>query len=113
MTVTFSVQPDVITFAIEVRFVVHQRVAVGGPLVAPAMAGLRLAVLGMKIQSVGRERLRIGAVIDVVVEAVDRLLTLIGNCDARVLPEWHGEETIQRLDASYRKHFRVPVEVIS
>src|SRR6202040_1416386 len=47
--------PDVVVFAVEIFYVVDSRVAVVGPLVRPAMIGLRLAKLRVEVENVLRE----------------------------------------------------------
>src|SRR6185437_16938210 len=72
------------------------------------MIGLRLVVFGMEIQRSRRQRVRVGAVVDIVVESENRLLAFIGNSDARVMRKRHGKEAVQRIVVSNRKHLRLP-----
>src|SRR5580700_1838223 len=88
--------PDVVVFAVQVFYVVDSWIAVVRPLVGPAAIGLRLAKLRVKVQSLGRERMGVRAVVKIEIEGVDHLLAFVGNRDVGVLLKGHGEERVQR-----------------
>ena len=77
------------------------------------MIGLGLTILRMEIEGVGRKRVRIGLVVDVVIERIDRLLALVGHGDAGMSGERHGEEAVEALDASHRQILRMPAVIFA
>ena len=55
----------------------------------------------------------VGAVVDVVVEGADGLVSLIGNGDACVVREGHGEKAVEAFDAADREHLRLPAVIFA
>ena len=108
LAVAFGFEPGVVILAVEVAFVVHVGVAVLIPFRSPAVVGLGLAVLGVEVESVGWERVRFFAVVDVVVEGIDRTLALICNCDASMMLVGHGEEGVHGFAAADGEHGGLP-----
>src|ERR1700733_7220846 len=110
---SFCFHPNVVARAVEIRLLVNLRFAIGIPIVRPAVVWLRLPVLGVEIKNVLRTDVRIGTVIDVVVEGPYRFLPFIRNRDASVPPVGHGEEAVQGLYASHRQHLGLPVVILA
>ena len=81
LSMPFRIHPDIIPIAIQIRLIVYQRVLIVRPRVGPAAVGLRLPILRVKIKSIGRQRMGVGPVIDVVIESGNWLLPLIRNRD--------------------------------
>jgi hypothetical protein len=76
------------------------------PLIGPAVVWGSLAILRVKIKGVWRKSLGISLNINVEVEGIDALFTIVGDGNAGVLLKWHGEERIEGFvgsDAEWRR----------
>src|SRR6185312_3245203 len=108
---TLRVHPDIIVVAIGIGLALDKGIAIAQPVGGPAFVGLGLAILGVEIERAGRQRLRLAAIIDIVIEIADRLGAFIGHGDAGMLGEGHWEITVHRFHAAYRQHLRLPAVV--
>src|ERR1700722_1112660 len=113
LAVSLCLHPDIVVLTIEIGLVIDNRVLVGLPAICPPVVWLGLIVLSVKIQCARRQRTRVGTVVDVVVEGMNRLLALIGNRDSCVMLERHGEVRVQTFLASHGKHCRLPGMIFS
>ena len=87
--------------AVGIALEVHIGIAVFIPLVGPAMVRLCLTILRMKIQRVRRKRVRVFAVIDVVVKRTDGKFAFIRDGDSCVVLVRHGEKTVERIGVAH------------
>ena len=71
------------------------------------MVGRGLPVLRVKVKLIRRQRLAVGAVVDVEVEGVGLDRAFVGHRDARVFLKRHREKTIQRLVGPDRQRNRL------
>src|SRR5882757_3344044 len=108
-----GIKPHVVVLPGKVGFLVHQRLAVTRPAVGPAVVGLRLTKLRVEVQRPWRKGRGFHAVFDVVVERLHSSLAFIGHGDAGMPLKGHGEKAVQVLNASHRKHFRLPRVVVA
>src|SRR5580658_2500305 len=106
-------QPNIVAFAVQVLFLLDQRVAVRAPVVGPTVVWGRLAILRMKIKRVQGQRLGVSTIIDVEIEIADSLRSLVGNGNARVFLEWHGKEAVQSLVRSHRQRNRLIKKIVA
>src|SRR6266436_56409 len=94
MPATRGVQPEVIFLAVEVRFPVDLGITIVLPIGSPAVVGLGLAELRVKVESPARQRLGVRAIVKVEIEGIHFLLAFVGSCDARMLLKWHEEKGV-------------------
>src|SRR5712691_5904470 len=77
MSVACGVQPDVIFFTVEVGLPVDLGITIALPVGGPAVVGLGLPELGMKVESFRWERLCERAVIEIEIEGFHLLLAFV------------------------------------
>src|SRR6266567_2337511 len=100
MSAARGVQPDVVFLAVEVRLTFNSRIAIAFPVGGPAVIGLGLAELRVKVEGFRRERLLVRAIVEIEIEGVHLLPAFIRNGDARMLLKWHEEKRVQGLVAA-------------
>src|SRR5258708_29966747 len=88
MSAARGFQPTVVFLPVKVRLTFNFGIAIAFPVRSPAVVGLGLAELRVKIKSFGRERLLVPAVVEIEIEGVRLLLALVRNADARMLLKW-------------------------
>src|ERR1700674_1036494 len=91
---TPGVQPEVIFLAVEVRFPVDLGITIVLPVGSPAVVGLSLAELRVKVESPARESLGVRTIVEVEIEGIHFLLAFVGNGDARMLLKRHEEKRV-------------------
>src|SRR6266436_3108980 len=94
MSAACGVQPDVVFLAVEVRLTFNFGIAIAFPVGGPAVIGLGLAELRVKVEGFRRERLLVCAIVEIEIEGVHLLLALVRNSDARMLLKWHEEKRV-------------------
>src|ERR1017187_3969871 len=102
MAASGSFHPDVVIGTIEIRLCVGKCVIGGG-----------LAILRVKIKSIVRKRFAVGAVIDVPVDGVGCLASLIFHDDARVSAKRHREKAIQGFISTHLNGRGLPEKIIA
>src|SRR6266851_9380707 len=113
MSAACGVHPDVILLAVEVRLTFNFGIAIAFPVRSPAVVGLGLAELRVKIERFGRESLLICAIVEIEIEGVYLLLAFVRNSDARMLLKWHEEKRVQGFVAADGEKFGFPAMVFA
>src|ERR1700732_2821150 len=106
-------EPDVIALSVQIFLRIHLRVAVGAPLIGPAMRGRGLTVLRMEVKQVPGQGLAVAAVVYVEVKRSDLQQSLVSDGNARVFLKGHGKVTVQSLVRSCRQGERRIEKVVS
>src|SRR5437879_3860992 len=77
MSAACGVHPNVVFLAVKVRFTFNFGIAIALPVRGPAMVGLGLKKLRMKIEGFGRKRLLVRAIVKIEIEGVHLLLAFV------------------------------------
>src|SRR5579859_5904629 len=96
MTVAGGFEPGVVVLSIEIFFVVHFGVAIGGPIGSPTLGGRLLAILCVEIERVCGERLGARAIVNIEIKRVDFFPAFIGYRDVSVFLKRHGKKGVKR-----------------
>ena len=96
MTVAGGFEPGVVVLSIEIFFVVHFGVAIGGPIGSPTLGGRLLAILCVEIERVCGERLGARAIVNIEIKRVDFFPAFIGYGDVSVFLKRHGKKGVKR-----------------
>src|SRR5258708_97491 len=113
MSAARGFQPNVVFLPVKVRLTFNFGIAIAFPVRSPAVVGLGLAELRVKIERFGRESLLIRAIVEIEIEGVYLLLAFVRNGDARMLLKWHGEKRVQGFVAADGEKFGFPAMVFA
>src|SRR5579883_211054 len=113
LTAAPCLEPDVVVLAIKILILFARGVFIFLPRMAPPLIGLRLPELRMEIEGALRQRMSIGAIVEIEVEELELLAAFVGHGDAGVFLEGHGEKAVERAVVGDGKKLGLPGVIVA